>query len=274
MSSKSKGTKYELFVEKICKSINSYSCFKLIELKQNKKIIGKSGVEHQIDVYWEFEFNNCRYKFLIECKDYNNKISKDKVATLHSISLDISDSTPIITSTKGFQSGAKAYAKAVDVTPFICREVEEPDLEGRVCSFEIHLIILGKPKVNIKIKKDDEWVQKHNYKNFNLTHLRFGTIIDYETNQRIIVEEFIKKELEKKQEDRKEKYNYSNAFFEYKDDDVYFKFTSLLIEIEYDKQEEIININGDDYIGAFLVDVLSKQNAIVYKDGQIKILND
>lgn len=69
------------------------------------------------------------------------------------------------------------------------------------------------------------------------------------------------------------KYDFQNAFFECQNN-VYFKFTSLLIEIEYDKREEILNINGDDYISAFLVDVLSKQNAFVFKDGNIKILND
>lgn len=46
MSTKSKGTEYEKYIEKICKSINSYSNFNLIELKQDKKIIGLSGVEH------------------------------------------------------------------------------------------------------------------------------------------------------------------------------------------------------------------------------------
>lgn len=47
MSTKSKGTEYEKYIEKICKSINSYSNFNLIELKQDKKIIGLSGVEHR-----------------------------------------------------------------------------------------------------------------------------------------------------------------------------------------------------------------------------------
>lgn len=125
------------------------------------------------------------------------KISKDKVATLHSISLDVSNSTPIITSTQGFQSGAEAYAKAVNVTPFICREFEDSDIEGRICSFEIHLIILEKPNVKIQIKKDEDWVIKHNYDNFNFTDLSAGTIIDYDAHQRITVENFVKNILKK-----------------------------------------------------------------------------
>ena len=151
MSNKSKGTKYEKYIERICRSIQSYNCFKLIELSQNKIITGNSGVEHQIDVYWDFIFNSIRYKYIFECKDYESKISKDKVATLESISRDIPNSIPVIVSTKGFQSGAQAYAKAMGVFPFICRELTDDDWQNRVKVFEIQLIVVCNPHVNIRV---------------------------------------------------------------------------------------------------------------------------
>ena len=273
MSSKSKGTEYEKYIEKICKSINSYRCFTLIELTQNKIIKGTSGVSHQIDVYWEFVLDKNKYKCIFECKNYNSKISKDKIATLDSISKDIPDSLPIIVSTKGFQSGAKEYAKAKGVTPFICRVLKDDDLQDRVRSFEIHLIILGKPKVNVKVTKDDQWCKENGYNNFNMTKIKDFTICDYSTQQSYLLYDFIENWIKSNYEDRTETIHFDNAFLVYELDSVNFKFTDLIVSVIYEKTEEVIRVNGDDYVQGLLIDVLNNHRSIVYKTGEIKPLD-
>lgn len=45
----------------------------------NVKLIGKSGQKHQIDVYWEYQYDNTIFKITIECKNYNHTVSICKV---------------------------------------------------------------------------------------------------------------------------------------------------------------------------------------------------
>ncbi len=233
-----------------------------------------SSVPHQIDVYWEFIFNSCKYKCIFECKDYKNKISKEKVATLDSISRDIVDSIPIIVSTKGFQSGAQAYAQSKNVTPFICRELTDEDWEDRVRSFEIHLIILGKPNVKLNIKKDTQWCEKNGYTNFKITNLKKAKIVDNEKNEIIEVELYIKNWLGLEYDAKKEEISFNNANIVYEPDCVDFKFLSIALDVTYDKTEEVIMIDGDDYIQGLVIDVVNDSRAIIMKNGEIKKINE
>lgn len=81
-----------------------------IEVKNNIKITGKSGVKHPIDVYYEFEQNDIVHKVIIECKDWNKKVGKDRISVINDIKNDIPNSTGVIVSTCGFQSRAKELA--------------------------------------------------------------------------------------------------------------------------------------------------------------------
>lgn len=53
----------------------------------NVKLIGKSGQKHQIDVYWEYQYDNTIFKIAIECKNYNHTVSICKVRDLFWCSL-------------------------------------------------------------------------------------------------------------------------------------------------------------------------------------------
>ena len=111
MSNKSKGTKYEKYIERICRSIQSYNCFKLIELSQNKIITGNSGVEHQIDVYWDFIFNSIRYKYIFECKDYEKKSQKIKLLRLNLFQETYQIQFPLLFQQKDFNLEPKHMQK-------------------------------------------------------------------------------------------------------------------------------------------------------------------
>ena len=250
MSNKSKGTKYEKYIEKICKSIQSYNCFDLIELSQNKIIKGESGVEHQIDVYWDFIFNTIRFKCIFECKDYGSRISKDKIATLDSISKDIPNSIPIIVSTKGFQSGAQAYEKAKRVTPFICRELSDDDWQDRAKVFEIHLIIIGKPHVNIRVESVDRFHPNDNGKTNSvcLTNYKETKLCDYEKGIEVSILDYVKEWLKIDCIDRQETIHFNNACLICEPEDLKICIYNLFISVNYEKSEEVISIDGDDYI--------------------------
>ena len=72
------GTEYELFVKEVYEVLNKTDGLSDVQIQHDVKLVGAAGVEHQIDVYWTFSIAGIRYQVAVECKNYKNRISKDK----------------------------------------------------------------------------------------------------------------------------------------------------------------------------------------------------
>lgn len=111
---KNTGKHYEELVEYVYKKISEFSRTP-IKVERNIKKKGKSGLEHQIDVYYEFELNDITHKVIIECKDHKEKVEKSLVQAFKGVLDDIGNCTGIFVSRNGFQSGAIEYSKYYDI---------------------------------------------------------------------------------------------------------------------------------------------------------------
>lgn len=278
MSNKSKGTDYEKYVERICKAINSYYDFELIELKQNKKIIGQTTkVPHQIDIYWEFKYSGKNYKCIFECKDYNRKISIDKVATLDSIvKRDIPNAISFIISTKGFQSGAQNYAKAVDINPLIFRELEDKDWGDSIRGFSLDITSGFIPYVRSGLSLDTDWFENHPCGEIDFKKWRCGILINNETNEMIPVAKFIDNWKKKAAAPKSETIYFKDAYIKYEQDKTYFKINAIALYLPEKELESRthVDINIDDYLHGIIVDKINGFAAVVTKEGEIKIWPD
>lgn len=107
---KNKGDRLESLIQYVYQELSKFSN-KEIEVKNKYDIIGKSGVTHNIDVYYQFELNGIIHRVIFECKNWNSKVSKDKVLTLKAIMDDIPNSVGVMVAPKGYQSGAKKFAE-------------------------------------------------------------------------------------------------------------------------------------------------------------------
>ena len=76
----------------------------------DKKIEGARG-EHCIDVYVQFNMLSVSCVWIIECKNWNSNIPKEKVLALQSIVQDVGADKGVLVSSKGFQRGAIRCAK-------------------------------------------------------------------------------------------------------------------------------------------------------------------
>ncbi len=81
---KSKGDRLESLVQYVYQVLSNSSNQK-IEVINKHDIIGKSGVKHNIDVYYQFNLNGITHKVIFECKNWKKKISKKKVLAFKSI---------------------------------------------------------------------------------------------------------------------------------------------------------------------------------------------
>lgn len=121
---------YEEFVAKLQKAIFDSEKFtkqKNIIIGLNKKIVDKNGVEREFDLYWEYELGGFIYKTIIECKDYAQKVSIEKIDALLGKLHDIPEIRGIFATKTGYQSGAKRKAKENNIDLLIVREQNDSD---------------------------------------------------------------------------------------------------------------------------------------------------
>ena len=147
ISNVEKGTEYEQFVQEVYQAIVSADGVENIQVEHDVLVAGKSGCEHQIDIYWEFKLGGQKYKTAIECKAFNQSVSIGRIRDFYGVLIDIPGLNGIFATLVGYQSGAKKYAEHYGISLKELREPTEKDWKGRVK--DIHLELHS---VMVKIK--------------------------------------------------------------------------------------------------------------------------
>lgn len=150
-------TEYERFTQEVYQQLLSCQHPNIANVQHNIRLEGRSGCKHQIDVYWEYEKDGARHRVAIECKNYSNHVPKEKVCAFQGVLSDLDGVEGIVVSKKGFQSGAKQYAKEYGIS---LHELREPEGEDTIIG-EINLGF----HIEIKwplYKVDKVWATEHN----------------------------------------------------------------------------------------------------------------
>lgn len=117
MAKKNTGKAFEQLVQEIYQSFLNYDSdkngYRSIKVQHNVILKGITGVEHQIDVYWEFELAGRTYSTLVEVKDWATPVKLEQLRNFKAVMDDLpGHPNGIFVSRCGFQSGAKKYAQA------------------------------------------------------------------------------------------------------------------------------------------------------------------
>jgi len=145
---------YEKLAQKIYGEILALQGVENIDVRHNVKIKGKSGVKHQIDVFWEYKYAGIVHRVLIECKHYGHAVSLLHVRNLHGLTTDIPNSTGIIVTTIGFQSGAKEYADFYEMGLKLIRKPRGEDWGGCIQVVNIQMKFLRNHYLDFKLEFD------------------------------------------------------------------------------------------------------------------------
>ena len=127
---KNTGKEYEQFVAELQQALLNTEAFiqqKNVKVEVNKIIVDNCGIKRQFDIYWEYELGGITYKTVIECKDYNSKISVDRIDGFIGKIRDIPDLKPVFATKKGYQSGSKLKAEQSKIDLLIVREQNDTD---------------------------------------------------------------------------------------------------------------------------------------------------
>ena len=161
---KNENIEYEKLAQDIYQALNVAEGIQTIEIQHNVKKKGKSGCEHQIDVYWEFSNLGEKHCVAIECKNYSSTVPVGRVRDFATVIDDIGYVKGIMISKMGFQRGAKKIAEQYGISLKEMRFPTDEDWEGRMRN--LHLKIRMPFVVNMERKFifDKEWI-KLNYGN-------------------------------------------------------------------------------------------------------------
>lgn len=149
---------YEKFTQEIYNEILKNLYVKNIDVKHNVKLTGKSGQKHQIDVYWEYQYDNTTFKIVIECKNYNHTVSIGKVRDFFGVLYDLENVKGIMVTKKGYQEGAKKFGEHYGIDLMELRVPEDGEAiigESIFCidySIRHRLFLI-----------DEDWAKEHDF---------------------------------------------------------------------------------------------------------------
>lgn len=266
-------TEYELFAQEVYQQLSNYHHFGIKNVQHNKKLKGRSGCEHQIDVYWEYEKDGVNHRVAIECKNYNKPIEKGIVCAFQGVLADLNGIEGIMVTKKGYQKGAKTYAKQYGI---LLKELREPKKgETTIGEIDLHIHI---EKTSTLYKVDEKWAEEHNinipeykhkldlisfnqdHKWSNATHIPVTIIDDVVRNAKgdfIIALDSLKPQIHKHPvKDFPYVLPFEDAYINSKEFGN-VKILEIKYDFERDDQQNIISLDAGEFVKAILKDTLS-----------------
>lgn len=130
---------YEILTQAVYKAILAKEGTGTINVHHNVSIAGRSGVEHQVDVYWEFKQAGVTHKVLIECKNYSSNLTLEKARNFFAVLHDVGNCNGIMVTKTGYQSGVTDFCKFYGIALKVLRKPTDGDWEGRIKEIHINL---------------------------------------------------------------------------------------------------------------------------------------
>lgn len=122
-----------------------------VSVERGVTLVGKSGATREIDVLIRHQSGTYNYLTLVECKHWRSRVKREQIDVLHSSMMDLNASKGILFTTRGFQKGARAYARSMGIEIFVLRDLtdEEWGKPGRV--IDLILQIVSKTIMEVRV---------------------------------------------------------------------------------------------------------------------------
>ena len=277
------GTEYELFVKYVYECLNRTDGLTDVQIQHDVKIVGASGVAHQIDLFWTFKKGGVAYKVAVECKDYNKHVSKEKILTFHAVLQDIGNVHGIFASKVGFQSGAKDYALKYGMQLMEIRPPVDGDWDGRFKDIHIELRTLSignvLPQIFLNKAKAEEMGTipsiKHLYHMFpDAVSIKYGKM----TSEDMVIEEQGMTNVQEliRRLPQRGSCNGCTYRYDFEDsticlDSQPYPIDSIVFEYDVRATVEHITIQGDNVIKAIVRNVNDGSEVNIDKFGRVNL---
>ena len=147
---------YEKVAQQVYQAILASEEVETIEVLQNVQITGRSGVSHQIDVYWRYLEDGVEHQVLVECKYYKSTIDLIHARNLLGLLTDIPNSQGVLLTTMGFQSGVVNLCNFYGISLKRLRDPQGSDWDGFIQKVEIHGILNKTDYLELRVSLDSK----------------------------------------------------------------------------------------------------------------------
>jgi len=178
LSSKS-GTRYERLAAIVFKCLNEQNT-----IIHDLKLIGKTGVKHQIDVI--IKKNGKEKRVLIECKEKDlseKKVGLGIIRNFFGVVDDIKPNEAFVITTLGFTRDAIKYAHGKGIKLAVLREFNEKDWEGRIKEINVDFSICTRSTRKVHLILESEKEQKEFQKQLANASIE----LDIDTSQPVFI---------------------------------------------------------------------------------------
>ena len=139
---------YEVLTKAVYEAILARDGVKNIAVQHDVSLTGRSGVDHQIDVFWEFLQAGIRHRVLIEFKNYATNLTLEKARSFFAVVHDVGNSVGIMVTKTGFQKGAANFCNFYGIGLKLLRKPTDQDWKGRINKVVLNII----PRVPVSTK--------------------------------------------------------------------------------------------------------------------------
>lgn len=158
-------TEYEEVAQKVYQAILATNDVQTIEVLHNVQITGRSGIAHQIDVYWRYLEDGTEHQVLVECKYYRSTIDLIHARNLLGLLTDIPNSQGVLLTTVGFQKGVVDLCNFYGISLKLLRNPLGSDWDGFIQKVEIEGSLHQTNYLDFSLQidgKDDESIRSLN----------------------------------------------------------------------------------------------------------------
>jgi hypothetical protein len=284
VAAKNTGLPYERIVQSIFQAILGQDRARNIAVEHDVKLIGKSGEQHQIDVYWEFEVGGVSYKTLVSAKDWAGNVKKEQVLSFKTILDDIAGQPRgVIVTRQGYQSGAEGFAKHHGITLYVVRKPDDEFWEGRTRKLVLETRFFEPTYSRLGFVTDRAWLDElqraRGQQQFQIT-FRGGSdqlFLIGESGQRESIHEALPRLFPTPAFEVVARHRAIHTFSEA----VYLgplagelesvRLASISADVEQTMTaEETVVFDGDDVVDYIIEDVLKDERRVIGKDGTVE----
>jgi hypothetical protein len=157
---------WEKYQNKVAEYFRKLGC----NAEVNKTVKGIRS-KHKVDVWVVFKHFGIEHRYVVECKDWENPIPKEKVLTLKSIVEDIGADKGILIAESGFQPGAFNSANSTNILLTTLKELYEQtknDLQTMV------LMKLEDKMISLQAAINDLYIMESTGENSGLFYTKSG----------------------------------------------------------------------------------------------------
>jgi len=130
------GREYEKFIHAIfsaaldIKGLKNVSIQHDVVLPSKTRDAGGAPLKHQIDVYWKFDVANTTYQAIVQAKDWNSRVTKEKVLAFKAVLDDLPGQPRGIMVTRlGYQRGAETFAREHGIELYLLRDLDSAEAD-------------------------------------------------------------------------------------------------------------------------------------------------